>query len=230
MIRVALAEDFELLRDDMIESITQYDDIEVIGAFSTGRDLVEFVKNGNIPDVILMDIAMETSDAGVLAAGQIHDMNKEINIIYLTAYENDSLILQSMEKGAVDYIIKDVSIEVIIGKIRDAYHNKSVLDPKINTRLMKEYSRLRTSERSLLFFIHNVGDLTKTEKILVRYLLDGMTNKEIASVRHVELVTIKTQIKHLLKKFGCSRKKEMVAMINSLGIDKLFVLEKENGE
>lgn len=228
MIRVALAEDFELLREDMIESITQYKDIEVIGAFSTGKEIVEFVENGNIPDVILMDIAMETNDAGVLAAGQIHEMKKEINIIYLTAYENDALILQSMEKGAVDYIIKDVSIEVIIGKIRDAYNNKIVLDPKINTRLMKEYSRLRTSERSLLFFIHNVGDLTKTEKILVRYLLDGMTNREIANLRHVELVTIKTQIKNLLKKFGCSRKKEMVAMIHSLGIDKLFVFEKEN--
>lgn len=228
MIRVALAEDFELLREDMIESITQYEDIEVIGAFSTGKEIVEFVENGNIPDVILMDIAMETNDAGVLAAGQIHEMKKEINIIYLTAYENDALILQSMEKGAVDYIIKDVSIEVIIGKIRDAYNNKIVLDPKINTRLMKEYSRLRTSERSLLFFIHNVGDLTKTEKILVRYLLDGMTNREIANLRHVELVTIKTQIKNLLKKFGCSRKKEMVAMIHSLGIDKLFVFEKEN--
>ncbi len=228
MIRVALAEDFELLREDMIESITQYEDIEVIGAFSTGKEIVAFVEDGNIPDVILMDIAMETNDAGVLAAGQIHEMNKEINIIYLTAYENDALILQSMEKGAVDYIIKDVSIEVIIGKIRDAYNNKIVLDPKINTRLMKEYSRLRTSERSLLFFIHNVGDLTKTEKILVRYLLDGMTNREIANLRHVELVTIKTQIKNLLKKFGCSRKKEMVAMIHSLGIDKLFIFEKEN--
>lgn len=230
MIKIALAEDFELLREDMIDSIEKFDDLEVIGSFSTGKDIIQFVEDGNIPDVILMDIGMETNDAGIVAAEVIHNLNSGIKIIYLTAYENDSLILKSMEKGAVDYIVKDVSHDVVIDKIRAAYNNETTLDPKINSRLLNEYSRLRTSERSLLFFIYNVGNLTKTEKILIHYLLDGLTNRQIAEIRHVEVVTIKTQVKSLLKKFGCSRKKEMIAMIHSLGLDKLFMLDKEELE
>lgn len=56
----------------------------------------------------------------------------------------------------------------------------------------------------------------------MRYLLDGKKIREIAQERYVEQVTVKTQVKSLLRKFGCSRTKEIVNMIRDLNVEHLF--------
>ena len=77
-------------------------------------------------------------------------------------------------------------------------------------------------ERSLLFFINSVGKLTSAERDLVRLLLEGKKVREIAEIRCVEQVTVKTQIKGLLRKFGCARTKDIVELIKELGVAHLF--------
>lgn len=224
-IKIVLAEDFELLRKDIKESLEIYEELEIVGDFATGKETADFVIANDV-DVVLMDIDMETRKAGIEFAKKIL-YNKRVAILFLTAYENENFILSGMETGALDYIVKDTPIEDIRQKILDAYNEEVKIEPRINKTLLDEYTRLRTSERSLLFFINNVGKLTKTEKTLVKYLLENKTNKEIAEKRKVEVVTIKTQVRSLLKKFGCNRKKEIAKMINDLGIIDLFMEEEE---
>ena len=96
---------------------------------------------------------------------------------------------------------------------------------KIHETVMQEYARLQKSERSLLFFINNISKLTSTEREMIRFLLQGYKVHEIAEARCVEVRTIKTQIKGLLRKFGCSRTKEIVQMIR--GIWRLSVLQRQ---
>ena len=88
--------------------------------------------------------------------------------------------------------------------------------------VLKEYSRLRTSERSLLFFISTASQLTAAERELVHLLLEDKKIKEIAAQRCVEVVTVKTQVKSLLRKFGCTRTKEIVSTIRELNVTHLF--------
>ena len=168
MIKVAIVEDFELIREDLKELIDSQEDMQVVWAAETGVQAVELAEK-EATDIILMDIEMETINAGILAAEKIRDKNSEQETI------------------------------------------------------MREYSRLQRSERSLLFFIHNVSQLTAAERELVKLLLEGMKVKEIAQVRCVEMITVKTQIKSLLRKFGCSRTKEIVSMIRDLNLSHLFV-------
>mgnify|MGYP002429616814 CR=1 FL=1 len=98
----------------------------------------------------------------------------------------------------------------------------SSMADKIQNLLLKEYSRLRSSERSLLFFISTVSQMTGAERDLVRLLLDGKKLKEIAAIRCVEVVTVKTQVKSLLRKLGCTRTKEIVDIIRELNVAHLF--------
>lgn len=97
------------------------------------------------------------------------------------------------------------------------------MEARIQKMLMSEYSRLRRSEQSLLFFITNVGQLTPVERELVRLLLQNYKVGQIAELRVVELVTVKTQIKSLLKKFNCTRTKEIVNLIHELKLEHLFL-------
>ena len=107
--------------------------------------------------------------------------------------------------------------------IRSAYAGNPIMERKVHDVVMQEYVRLQKSEKSLLFFIHNISRLTATERELIKKLLEGKTIKEIAKERCVETVTVKTQIKGLLRKFGCNRTKEVIKIISDLNITHLFL-------
>ena len=221
MIRVAIVEDFALLREDLWELIGEQKDMEAVWQAGSGQEAVEKAKNEDA-DIVLMDIEMETVNAGILAAEQIRDQGKGQQVIFLTAHETDQTIITAMGTGAVDYIVKGCQEQEILRHIRNAYKGKPVMEARIQETIMREYSRLQRSERSLLFFINNVSQLTAAERELLRLLLDGKKAKDIAGIRCVEMNTVKTQIKGLLRKFGCSRTKEIGSMIQELNISHLF--------
>lgn len=222
MIKVAIVEDFELIREDLKELIDSQEDMQVVWAAETGVQAVELAEK-EATDIILMDIEMETINAGILAAEKIRDKNSEQKIIFMTAHETNEMIITAMGTGAVDYLVKGEDSEEILSHIRNAFAGRATMNSRIQETIMREYSRLQRSERSLLFFIHNVSQLTAAERELVKLLLEGMKIKEIAQVRCVEMITVKTQIKSLLRKFGCSRTKEIVSMIRDLNLSHLFV-------
>ena len=221
MIRILIADDFALLREDVRETINRQEDMQVVGEAASGAELTALAER--VPfDLALVDVEMETTTAGVRATEQILQRKPDALILFLTAHETESMILTSMGAGAVDYIVKGCTEEELLRHIRAAYEGEPLLDARIQHTVLKEYSRLRRSERSLLFFINSVSKLTPTERALVRCLLDGFKVREIAEMRCVEVVTVKTQIKGLLRKFGCTRSKEIVEMIRELGVEHLF--------
>ena len=221
MIRILVAEDFDLLREDLCDTLNQQPDITVVGSAGSGLE-IEALALTTPADLLLMDIEMETITAGIRATEHILEKKPELKILFLTAHETDNIILTSMGAGAVDYIVKGCPEKELLSHIRGAYEGHPMLDGKVQNLLLKEYSRLRSSERSLLFFISTVSQLTAAERELVRLLLEEKKVKEIAAIRCVEVVTIKTQIKSLLRKFGCARTKEIVEIIRELNVAHLF--------
>ena len=220
-IRVMVAEDFPLLREDFCDVVSSQQDMEVVGAAATGDEIVALARSTPC-DVILMDIEMETVDAGIRAAEIISAIHPDIKIIFLTAHETDDMITSAMGTGAVDYVVKGCEEERLLEHIRRAHQGRPELEPKLQNTVMQEYARLRRSERSLIFFINNVAHLTPAEHELVKLLLQDKKVAEIARLRCVEVVTVKTQIKGLLHKFGCSRTKEIVKMIRQMNLEHLF--------
>ncbi len=220
-IRILIAEDFELLREDLCDTINSQPDMEVVGAVASGGE-IEILAAGTAFDIILMDVEMETVTAGIQATEHILDRQPEAKILFLTAHETEQMIITSMGAGAVDYIVKGCDDEELLMHIRRAYEGNPMLDARVQHTVLKEYSRLRRSEHSLLYFINNVSQLTSAERELVKLLLEEKKVKEIADIRCVEIVTVKTQIKGLLRKFRCSRTREIVQLIHDLDVAHLF--------
>ena len=212
--KILIADDFQLLREDLTELINNQRDMEVVGTASSGKEIVNLARNTEY-DLILMDIEMETMNAGILATQEIREADPEAGIIFLTAHETREMIVTAMGAGALDYIVKGCEDEEILYHIRCALKGNPIMSNKI-------YARLQQSEKSLLFFINNISKLTATEREMIKLLLQGYKVHEIAEARSVEVSTIKTQIKGLLRKFGCSRTKEIVQIIRELNIEHLF--------
>lgn len=220
-IRVMVAEDIPLLREDFCDIVSRAPGMEVAGCAATGQEITRLARETDC-DIILMDIEMETMQAGITAAEAIHRDKPEVKIIFLTAHETEDIILSAMASGAVDYVVKGCEDEVLLEHIRRAHAGRPALEQQVQQIVMREYSRLHQSERSLIFFISNMARLTPAERELVRLLLQGLKVQEIAAARCVEVVTVKTQIKGLLNKFGCTRTKEIVALIRQMGLEHLF--------
>jgi DNA-binding NarL/FixJ family response regulator len=221
IIKVMIAEDFQLLLEDITELINAQSDMKVIATATSGCEMIK-LSDKNEFDIILMDIEMENTTAGILATEMIRDRNKDSKIIFLTAHETKEMVLTAMGTGAIDYIVKGISEKEILHHIRSAHNGKPLMDRKIQEVIMQEYTRLQQSEKSLLFFINTISNLTRTERELIALLLKKMKVKEIAKERGVEVVTIKTQISTLLKKLGVKRTKEIVKTINDLNLSHLF--------
>lgn len=220
-IKILLAEDFEIIRDDFCELIESQDDMEIVGTAATRAEIVKLAKEVS-SDIILMDIEMDALNSGILATEEIHKFDPEIPVIFLTAHDTDEMIVTAMASGAVDYVVKAAEYDTILNHIRKAYEGEPILEARIQTKMRDELFRLSRTEKSLLFFINNISKLTPAERELIKLFLKNKKIDEIAKIRCVEVVTVKTQIKSLLKKFGLSRTKEIVKQIRELNIEHLF--------
>lgn len=219
--RVLIAEDMDLIREDIAELINAQEDMEVVGEAVSGKEIIELAKSVE-HDIILMDIEMEVMHSGIQATDAILRELPEDKILFLTAHETKEMILTAMGAGAVDYIVKGLEDEELLRHIRSVMEGHSIMQHKIQETIMQEYARLQKSERSLLYFINNISKLTAAEKELIKLLLQGHKVNEIAGIRCVEASTIKTQIGGLLRKFGCARTKDIVNTIRDLNIEHLF--------
>jgi len=222
-----------LIVDDMID-IREYfqtvlsnePDIEVVGVASSGIEAFEKVKETN-PDVILMDIQMESRTAGIDATSAIKKYNPNIKIIILTIHNDDEYLFQAYCAGVMDYIVKTDSISQILNSIRTAYSNELILRPGIADKIMNEFIRLKTQQHSMLYTLNIVSMLTNSEFEILKHVYNGHTYKAIAEARFVTQSTIKSQVTSILKKFEMKNMKEVVKSLKETSFYEIIKDEPE---
>lgn len=221
-LKILIAEDMDIIREDLEQTINSQEDMIVVGSVPSGIEAQRAAGIIDI-DIAILDIEMESNTAGIKAANFFQDNYPSVKVIYLSVHENTNIILTAMATGAIDYIVKGCSEEKLLDHIRKVAKGEANLESKVQKIMIEEYKRLRKSEKSLTFFIENLSSLTPTEKELVGYLLMGYKVKEIAKKRNVEVVTVKTQITMLLKKFNCRRTSKIIEMVKDLNLTHLFL-------
>ena len=139
-IRIIVAEDNDVLLEDLCQELNGQPDFQVVATTSSGVGAVEAALAMEF-DVILLDIEMETIQAGIDAAAAIHPQKPEAKIIYLTAHDNDDMILTAMATGAVDYFVKGSQDEWLFEHIRMAYAGNPTMSERTQRVMLQEYSR-----------------------------------------------------------------------------------------
>lgn len=208
-IKVMIAEDMEPLRKKYISILKQCKEIEVVADVGTGKEAC-CLTNELSPDVILMDIEMETKDAGIRAIGKILSEHPEIRIIILTIYEEDEMVFSAFQLGACDYILKNARDEELILAVIAAFHNQSTIRPEISTKLRNEFKRIKTYESSFLFMLNILATLSPKELDTLYLLSNGYTRKEVCQLRCIEMSTLKSQIHSILKKFNKKKIQDII--------------------
>jgi len=133
-IRVLIADDQRVVREGLGMLVSLIDEVEVVASASDGAEAVRLAEAHN-PDVILMDLRMPGVD-GVAATADLRQRLPTARVLVLTTYADDAAILSALRAGAVGYLTKDASAELIETAIRAVHAGQTHLDPAVQARLV----------------------------------------------------------------------------------------------
>lgn len=221
-IRVAVCEDMESIRKHFADLISLRDDMEIVAVCESGEEIKEEALRTR-PDIVLMDIQMESEKAGISATRFITNQLPNTSVIILTVCDDDNYIFEAFEAGAVDYILKSAPQNELFAAVINAYEKDVTLHNNITQRLVEEFVKMKREKTSFMYLVNMMCNLSPTEIEVLKYLCVGKTRREIADIRCVELVTIHTTITRIMKKLGYKNSRDMINELNSLGILPLII-------
>lgn len=199
-VRVMIVDDHAVVRSGLSTFLMAYDDLEFVGEAGSGTEAVSKCR-ALAPDVILMDLVMPEVD-GAEATRLIRAECPEVQVIALTSYKEDELVQSALGAGAIGYLLKNVSAEELANAIRAAYVGKPTLAPEAAQVLIKATSRSSQPDEGL----------TARELEILRLMVGGHSNPEIAKKLFVSRSTVKFHVSNILMKMGASSRTEAVSM------------------
>lgn len=216
-IKCIVVEDYEPLNSIYSNLLNYEEGICVVGRAFDSTGLFDILKT-QPADVILLDIEMKGRMEGLEACKRISLEYPEIKVVILTCHEEEAMILSTIESGAVDYVLKTSSLSLILDSVRAAYNNKSSLNPYVAFVVKKRVKEFNSMKASLIYVMNILSVLTDSELDILRLVLQGKKNKDIAKIRNVELATVKAHVGRILRKFDKERMTEVIQSIKSLDL------------
>lgn len=196
MIKVIIVDDHPVVIDGIRQLLAEQSDIETVGAVLCGADCLTLLRE-RATDVVLLDINLPDTD-GIELCKTIHEYYPSLKIIALTGFTEYSYILRMLQYGAQGYLLKNVLPEEIPEGIRQVYAGEKYLCEEAE-RIVRD----RRGQGKLF--------LTPRETELLRLVVEGYTNREIAGRLFLGVETINSYRKNLLLKLGV---RNTAAMVN----------------
>lgn len=220
-IRIMIVDDYEKTTEFFGKVINAEADMEVVGIAFSGEEAIERAQLLK-PDIILMDIQMETDEAGIYAAKKIKEKNPDIKIIMLTIHNDADIIFNSYVAGAMDYLLKNSSIVKVIEAIRDVNANSLQMRAEVAEKILGEMTRLKNENNGMLYMTNLISKLTNTEIEILKLVYNGYKYKQIAAMRSIEEATVRTHVNHILTKLKLRNMEEVIKTLESLGVMEYF--------
>jgi NarL family two-component system response regulator LiaR len=197
-IRVMIVDDHAVVRSGLGAFFAVFPDLELIGEAENGEEAL--LRCGLLkPDVILMDLIMPSTD-GVIATRLIKEKYPAVKVIALTSFQENELIQGALQAGAIGYLMKNISARELAAAIRSAYAGKMTLSPEAAQALVQ--GKLQAQEYE---------ELTEREREVLKLMIDGLNNAEIAERLVVSLSTVKYHISNILSKLGVENRVSAVS-------------------
>lgn len=195
-IKLLIVDDHRVLVEGLNKLFDNSDTVDVIGVAYSGKECRSALRK-ELPDVILLDINLPDV-SGIDLCKEIKTENPEIKIVALSSFNEYTIVRRMIENGASGYVVKNAMPEEIILSVETVANNEIFLCEEID---------LLMHNRS-----YNPIWLTPREKELLKYIVEGLTNHEIAEKMYLGVETINSYRKNLLIKLGAKNTAVLVRM------------------
>lgn len=201
-IKIMIVEDHILTRIGLKVSLEKYSNLEVICETANGKEAISLAKEKS-PDLIIMDISLIEMD-GIEATKKIKELNPSIKVIMLTSHESEREILASLASGADGYCLKDTTpdqLHIAIESVCDGtpWLSSQVAEKVLRNLCGKDIKQIKQIQPQSKIPIIPLSD---RELEVLKLIVDGNSNQEIAEKLFVALATVKTHVKSILNKLS----------------------------
>ena len=198
-ISVIIIEDFKLTRVGLRCALNANEDIQVVAESETATEGLELIKKYN-PAIVLMELGLAGMN-GIEATVKVKEMNKDIKVIALTSHDREEEVIAALSSGAMAYCLKDIDPAKLADVIRDVKNGVCWLDPLIARKALDAFPKQETigilkdksSEEGRV-------PLTDREFEVLKHLVEGKSNTEIAKELIVSVHTAKAHVCSILQK------------------------------
>lgn len=193
-IRVLVADDHAVVREGIRHVLEREPGFEVVAEAANGSEVLPLAERHR-PDVAVLDISMP-GESGIQVAAQLRQRLPETRILILSMYDNAEYVLESVRAGAHGYILKDTAATELRRAIRAVQNGEAFLSPPVASRLTAAVrGELEREART-----GDLGSLTVREREVLRGIVRGQTNKEIAAALGISHRTVETHRESLMRK------------------------------
>jgi DNA-binding NarL/FixJ family response regulator len=210
-VTVLLANRYPLVREGLKAVFARHTDMRVIGETDNGLDAVTLAVRLH-PDVLIIDVMMP-SLSGLEVTRQVHQRLPRTRVIVLSTSVNVAYVREAMRRGAVGYLLKEVSDSELVQAVREVAAGRPYLSPLLAERLSALQGQRASTE-----VVDPYETLTTREREVLHLAAEGRTYTEIAAVLGIRPSTVETHRAHLMQKLGLRTKTDLIRYALRRGI------------
>lgn len=213
-IHLLLVDDQRLLREGMRILLELEPDLKVVGEAANGVEALARYAELR-PDVVLMDVKMPEMD-GVAATRQLLISHPEAKVVILTTFDDDEYVFEGIRAGALGYLLKALSGQELADAIRTVAGGGALIEPSVARKVMAEFAR--TSHPSAQTAEKLIEPLSEREIDVLRLLVKGLSNREIAGQLFLAEGTVKNYVSTALQKLNVRDRTQAALRAKELGL------------
>jgi len=211
MIRVCIVEDQTLVRHGFRSLLELTEDIKVVAEARDGEEALQLIPKTK-PDVVLLDVQLPKRN-GIEVLRSLKESNQLPPTLILTTFDDDNLVLEGIRAGARGFLLKDVTLKQLTDAIRTLKAGGTLIKPAVTERILRGLQQAKPEFPSL-----NPPDpLTERETEVLRLMVAGYSNQEIAAAVGVSEGTVKNHVSNILSKLGVRDRTRAVLKALDLG-------------
>jgi DNA-binding NarL/FixJ family response regulator len=208
MLRVLIVEDDPVMQLGLEQFLVETAQVSIVAQVSDGYSGVEATRRLK-PELIIMDVGLPQLD-GIAATQQIKAEQPEVRVVILTSHSTETEVIAALASGADAYCIKGTCLNSLLAAIAAAQDGAIYLDPQIARCVIKHFKSPLRQSRS--------AQLSKRELEVLKLLVEGKSNPEIANILYLSLSTIKTHVRGIMNKLAVDDRVQAAVIALRLGL------------
>jgi DNA-binding NarL/FixJ family response regulator len=203
--QIVLADDHALFREGLKMVLAQRPEYIIAGEASDGFELLNILKHGAPPDLVILDISMPRL-RGIEAIREIKDINENIKILVLTMHRDENLLCEAFIAGAHGYLLKENVTKELFGAMDAVLRGDSHISSLMDQQLKDSWIKLFREQRVLM-----PGDkLSVREKEVLKLVAEGASNKQIADNLFISVRTVDHHRARIMEKLNLKNAAELI--------------------
>lgn len=207
-IRILLADDHTMLQQGTAELLQREPDLEIVGEAGDGKQAVLMASQLK-PDVVLMDVRMPVL-SGIEATRIIRETMPAVQVLVLSAYDDDQYVFSLLQAGASGYLLKTAPVSELVQAIRQVHAGESPLAPSIARKVVARMSGERVGMTSSSGEAAPSEELTPRELEVLQLLAQGLGNRAIAEALFISDRTVQAHLTNIFAKMHVNSRLEAV--------------------